>query len=587
MAGGNRTGSDSPADAGRQQRPFSWASWVSCFSWLTALVTFLAFLPALGFPFLNWDDQDVFVRNELLRARGIIPWAFTTRYMEHYQPLAWLTWSAVDRTIGLTPAAAHGLNLVLHALCAALVCLVACRFAHASNSGHPQNAALAASVSALLWALHPLRVEPVVWASAMPYALALVFGLLATLAWLQARAASAAILVLLSLLSRPLALTLPVVLWMIRRPVTTRERSAVLFAAASAAVAAAAESYARLTASFDEFGLGARLTLAATAPWRYLWRAVWPVGLTPLDPLALTPRTDLLAIVLGLGGIAIASAAAWRWRRTLPVVAGAWAAYLLLLAPAMGVVPSGLQATADRYTYLPAVPLSIAVAFLLARAARVSDTVASSPRCLTPYCVGIAAVVTLAALTWRQTQYWRDSVTLWTHAVEVDPQNDVALYNLGAALGDAGRRDEAIARYEQVLAIVPAHDAARRNRDLLEAARLEDEGNGLASRRDLAAAISRYAEAVKLDPRRTHARAGLGVALTELGRVEEALPHLQAALDQGAADPAVSNALAYALAQSGDEAAAITVLRAARQRYPGDVNIARNLARLEEKKGGR
>ena len=91
-------------------------------SWstLVALVTFLAFLPVLGFPFLNWDDQDVFVRNDALRARGVVAWAFTTRHMEHYQPLAWLTWAGLDRTIGLTPAAAHGLNVVLHALCAAL-----------------------------------------------------------------------------------------------------------------------------------------------------------------------------------------------------------------------------------------------------------------------------------------------------------------------------------------------------------------------------------------------------------------------------------------------------------------------------------
>ena len=173
-------------------------------------------------------------------------------------------------------------------------------------------------------------------------------------------------------------------------------------------------------------------------------------------------------------------------------------------------------------------------------------------------------------------------MTLWTRAVEVDSRNDVALYNLGAALSDAGRRDEAIARYEQVLAIVPGHAAARRNRDLLEAARLEDEGNGLASRRDLEAAIVRYADAVRLDPRRTHAHAALGIALTELGRLEQARPHLQAAIDQGAADPAVPNALAYALAQAGDEDAAIAVLRAAQQRYPDDANIARNLAGLEK-----
>ena len=570
----------------------SWGfSWVSCFSWFTMLVTLLAFVPALGFPFLNWDDQDVFVRNDVLRARAVLPWAFTTRYMEHYQPLAWLTWAAVLRTVGLTPATAHGLNILVHALCGALVCLVTWRVATNHGPGtedhgrHRRSAALVASLSALLWAVHPLRVEPVVLASAMPYALALVFGLLATLMWLEARAWSAAILVLLSLLSRPLALASPVILWMLRRPATTRERSALLFAAVCAAVSTMAESSARLTASFAEFGLGARLTLAATAPWRYLWRSLWPVDLTPLDPLALTPRSDLLAILLGLGGIALVSAAAWRGRRKLRVLAGAWAAYLLLLAPAMGVVPSGLQATADRYTYLPAVPLSIAVAFLIEKGAVPLFAGGTPQKGVRPLfrVLAVAIVVTLAALTWRQTQYWRDSTTLWAHAVAVDPQNDVALYNLGAALGDAGRREEAIARYEEVLAIVPGHRAARLNRDLLEAARLEEEGNGLASRRDLDAAIARYAEALKLDARRTHAHAALGMALTELGRHAEALPHLQAALDQGAAGPAVPNALAYALAQSGDEAAAVAVLRAARQRYPEDMDIARNLARLEKK----
>ena len=133
----------------------------------------------------------------------------------------------------------------------------------------------------------------------------------------------------------------------------------------------------------------------------------------------------------------------------------------------MGLVPSGLQATADRYTYLPAVPLSIAIAFLLSSGDR--DGLCSARRLRSGRrsrlkagvgrehsCRRGAAVVTLAALTWRQTGYWRDSTTLWTRAVEVDSRNDVALYNLGAALSEAGRRDEAIARYEQVLAIVPA-----------------------------------------------------------------------------------------------------------------------------------
>jgi Flp pilus assembly protein TadD len=551
---------------------------------LVAAATLLTFLPVIGFPFLNWDDQDVFVRNDAIRAPGVIAWAFTTRFMEHYQPLAWLTWAGADRTIGLTSSAAHRLNVVLHALCAAMVCVLISRVARKTNAG----GTLSIFIGALIWALHPLRVEPVAWASAMPYSLALLFALLAALAWLERRAWIAVILVVLSLLSRPLAFALPVVLWLIRRPVTARERGALLFAAVCAAAAAAAESSARLTASVAEFGPGPRLTLAATAPWRYLWRTVWPAGLTPLDPLALAPHTEPVAMTLGLGAIALASAAAWRARRSAPVLAGAWAAYLLLLVPAMGLVPSGLQATADRYTYMPGVPLSIAIAFLIEKWA-VPLFVGDRPRKgVRPVfrVLAVAAVATLAALTWRQTGYWRDSTTLWTRAVDLDPRNDVALYNLGAALAEAGRRDDAIARYEQALAVVPGYDAARRNRDLLQAARLEEEANSLASRRDFGGAIARYTEAVKLDPRRTHAQAALGMALIELGRNDEARRHLQAAVDQGADEPAVSNALAYALAEAGDEAAAIAVLRAARQRFPGDVNVARNLAALEKKKGG-
>src|SRR6185503_72563 len=136
----------------------------------------------------------------------------------------------------------------------------------------------------------------VAWASAMPYTLSLVFALLATLAWLEGRAWTAAILTVASLLSRPLALALPVVLFLIRRPAAMRDRAALGLSAAAVIATALAESSARLTASLMEFSAGPRLTLAATAPWRYLWRTIWPAALTPLDPLALAPRTDPTAI---------------------------------------------------------------------------------------------------------------------------------------------------------------------------------------------------------------------------------------------------------------------------------------------------
>ena len=196
----------------------------------------------------------------------------------------------------------------------------------------------------------------------------------------------------------------------------------------------------------------------------------------------------------------------------------------------------------------------------------------------------LAVVGILVALSWRQSGYWRDSVSLWTRAVEIDARDDVALYNLGEALAEAGRRDDAIARYEQALAIVPGNQAARTNRNLLMAVRFEEEGNRLAANRDLAAAAARYGAAVRLDPRRTHSQAALGMALVELGRPGEARAHLQAAIDQGVSDPAIPNALAYVLSQAGDNDRAIAILRAARQRFPDDPNIARNLTALEQRR---
>jgi len=542
---------------------------------LVAAVTAAVFSRALDYPFLNWDDQDVFIRNDALHAPGVVAWAFTTRYMEHYQPLAWLTWAGA----GLTAAAAHTLNVVLHVACAVLVYVLARQVRSPEGLRHGAHR-WAAVFAALLWAIHPLRVEPVAWASAMPYALALVFALLSTLAWLEGRWWTSIALFALSLLARPVALGLPLV-FIFAGPSFARAsvRKPVLVGLLLAVAFAFAESSARLSASLAEFGVGARLTLAATAPFLYLWRTLAPVNLTPLDPLALSPRSDPLLIVLGIAGLALISVAAWTWRREQPVLALAWLAYLALLVPAAGLVPSGLQATADRYTYLPGVPLAIGVAFAVA-----ATKVAALPRRRSAVALATALAVTIfAALTWQQLWYWRDSVTLWSRAIEIDSRNDVALYNLAAALDEEGRTGEALARYEQVLAIVPRHDNARRNHDRLRARMLEDEGNTLASAGKLDDAITKYAEAVRLDERRSHSHAALGIALTQVGRPADARSHLETALNQGVTDAAIFNALAFGMMQAGDREGALALLRQGQRAHPGDPDIARNIALLSQR----
>jgi tetratricopeptide (TPR) repeat protein len=546
-----------------------------------ALVVLTLFSQSARFPFLNWDDQEVFVRNTALHSPGLLAWAFTTTYMEHYQPLAWLTWGAVDRAWTLTPTAAHALNACLHALCAVLVFVVARR----------SLAVWTAAVAALLFAMHPLRVEVAAWASAMPYALALSFALLSLLAFLDAGGrwwgmALAIALYAMSLITRPIAIGLPVVLviWNWEFGIWKRVMPFALLAVAAAFV----ESLARTGAAVSGVSVGARLTLASTAPFRYLWRTVAPFHLTPLDPLALTPRADVPLIVLSAAALLAISWAAWRWRRDWPGALLAWASYLALLAPASGLLPSGLQATADRYTYLPAVPLSIwmagasgaAFAWLTRPVARLKR----SRHVSVLSAVATLVIVGLAWLSYQQIQHWRSSVALWTRALELDPSSDVALYNLASALAEAGRRDEASARYDEVLRLVPDHAGARRNRDLLRAAAAEDEANRLAQAGGLDAAIERYRRAVALDPARTHSQAALGMALVQTGRASDAVPYLREAIRLGAPEPAVPNALAFALVNAGRDREACDVLEAARERFPGDANVARNLAQMECRK---
>jgi len=326
--------------------------------------------------------------------------------------------------------------------------------------------------------------------------------------------------------------------------------------------------------------------MACSAPFKYLWRTIVPVGLTPLDPLALAPRADLQVVIASAIALVVITWAAWRWRETNPGSLVAWVSYLALLVPAVGLVPSGLQATADRYAYLPAVPLSLWIVAAVNSAARGpaeagrrmrrSDMVSGVSRTV----VVSVVILAMAILSYRQMQYWRDSIALWTRAVDVDPRSDVARYNLASALADSGRRDDAVAAYDEVLRIVPEHRDAEKNRNLLRAARLEDEANRLASTGRLDAAIAQYRAAIALDPARTHSQAPLGMALVQTGRTADAIEPLRAAIRLGSAEPAVANALAFSLKTNGRTRDACDVLETAHARFPDDRDVAANLAQL-------
>ena len=567
---------------------------IARFSALTAMVAAVAwtYFPAAGFAFLNWDDQSVIVRNPSLGFPGVARWAWTTTYIDHYQPLSWLMWAAVKARFGLSASAFHATNVAAHVVCVLLVYAAArVVLTHAAPQASGPLHHAAAVAAALLFGLHPLRVEVVAWISAMPYALALALLLASLLAYLRTAAraptrlpVAALVLYAASLAARPVALGFPVVLvvldvWLLER--RTRTSLSVAWPFAVLAVAAAAiESVAR-TSGINDTPWLYRLQSAASAPFVYLWHTVAPLSLTPLDVLPVDPMANAGIAAAALLALAGSCLAACTWRHRWPAVAAAWAAYLALLAPAAGLVPSGLQATADRYSYLPGVVVAIAVAVAGARWAS-----ARRERITAFAVVALVLVAGEAMSARRMLMPWSDSVALWSRVVALDPQHDVALYNLGAALAEKGRNEEAAARYRQVLALRPDHADAKANLDRLDAARLEGEGNDLAAKGDLVTASERYRRAIALDPRRTHSQESLGMALATLGRAAEAMPILRDAIRLGSDDPAVANALGILLIQSGQPREARSVLETAIARHPDDVGLAHNLARLLATGGG-
>jgi Flp pilus assembly protein TadD len=245
---------------------------------------------------------------------------------------------------------------------------------------------------------------------------------------------------------------------------------------------------------------------------------------------------ELVPFMLSLAALAAITVVLWRLRRTWPPLLAGWTAYLLLLAPVMGLTPSGQTATADRYMYVPGVVLSFVASLAIVQVV----AFATAKRLVLAAAAALALMMGLQ--TWQQTQWWHDSVSLWTRALVFDSRNDIATFNLAVALDNDGRKDEAMARYEQTLALIPEHEPARRSL--------------------------------------TNLRAERGLARLESGQPGEAVADLRAALAQRPDDLVLANALSYSLIQSGRAADAVAVLKQSLAHYPDNDELAHNLARL-------
>ncbi len=539
-----------------------------------SLAILLAYLPVRSFDFVNFDDPDYVSANAHVR-QGITPagiaWAFTSTESANWFPLTRLSQMLDVEWFGLDAGMHHAMNVLLHAIAALLL------FAFLYRA---TAAKWASALVAFVFALHPLHVESVAWIAERKDVLSALFWFLTL--WTYVRyvekpaAGRYAILLVsfcLGLMSKPMIVTLPFVLllvdiWPLRRPRTlTLLREKVPFFALSAA--SATITYLAQAASGAVEALSAPFVLrvenALVSCLIYIWKTIWPTDLAVFYPYpSAIPVWQAIAAAVVLIAISVLTVRAIKAR---PYLAVGWFWYLGTLVPVIGLVQVGAQARADRYTYLPMVGLSIMIAWGL------KDVVRRWPRTKNAIAgFAAAACALLTVLTSLQVRVWRDSESLFQHALNSTENNDIAEHNLGAFLMNIpGRSPEAVRHLEASLRIRP--DSAKVHTDL---------GTALSSLPGrLPEAVEQYRAALRIAPGLAITHNDLGNTLTKMDMLPEAIDEYRAALRIDPSYAEAHNNLGAALARSGRLPEAIAEFQEALRLQPDDELARQNLSRAQ------
>ena len=559
-------------------------------------LSILAFLPALGGEFVNWDDQANFVTNDGYRGLGWaqLKWMWTGTLLGHYIPLTWMTLGLNYVLGGMNPWGYHLGNLLLHAANALVFYFLALRLLRLSLSPLASSLPLpsweragvrgdegmrgdegvrgdahlylGAAFAALVFSLHPLRVESVAWATERRDVLYSLFFLLSALFYLRSveprslarhrwRMASLAAF-LAALLSKAAAMTLPAALLVMdvyplrrvnrenwRRVLLVEKIPYAALSAIGAVVAVIAVRKGAVVTSYSEYGLPARIAMTVYSFWFYPWKWAWPIGLSPLYELP--PQVDPLAarfLVPALALIAV-TAILIALRRRWPGGVAAWAFSALMILPVSGAVHAGYQLAHDRYSYVSGLGFAALAGGALAWMLGVTER-RRLGRWVAPLMLGgsTVALVLLGAGSWEQTKTWRDSETLWRGALALDPECMICHNNLGSALLERKQYRDAEAEYHRALALRPGRAPTHNN---LGTALVFQERYGEAERE--------FSEALRLQPTLTGAKANLGAVHGRQGRYEDAVRLLREAYREKPEFPDLPRNLALALRGRGAE----------------------------------
>jgi protein O-mannosyl-transferase len=579
---------------------------------LLALVTFVAFLPTFDNGFVNWDDDANFLGNANYRGLGPpqLRWMLTTFLPGgHYIPLTWLTFGLDYVLWGMNPVGYHLTNLLLHVASVLVFYAVAVRLlAAASPAASAVSAKLGGALAAVFFAIHPLRVESVAWATERRDVLCGLFYLLAVLAYLRASEGGRADgqwrrpwywaalgWAALALLSKSMAVSLPVVLLVLdvyplarlgggradgrgwwAWSVWLEKVPFVLLSGAASVTAVVAMARNQAIAPIDTLSVVDRAAVSVYSLVFYLGKMAVPLHLSPL--YALPQRVDPLSWpFLAAGAIAAAlSVVAILWRRRWPGLLAVWVSYISILLPVLAIVQAGPQLAADRYTYLAGLGWALLVGGSLAAWwARAAPRHIQARRTAILAGAGLAVMASLGALTWRQVYVWHDPSTLWSHALATHP-SAIAHYNLGVFQLNRGDLASAMDHFREALAVKPSYAAAHNNL-----------GVAFAQQGDLVKATAHFRQALAIEPDDAETQGNLGNALARQGDLREAAIHLRRALALEPGDGEAHKNLGNVLAQEGRLDEALQEYREAVKVNPGDPEVYANMGMALSRQGRR
>ena len=573
-------------------------AWLTCLLLLSsALVTTAVFGPSLRHGFTDWDDPINLLNNP--HYRGLewpqLRWMLTASLMGHWIPMTWLTLGADYALWGMNPFGYHLTNLLWHVASTVLFWLVAARLlALAMPAASPLMRGLGATAAALLFSIHPLRVESVVWITERRDLTSGFFFLLAVIAYLEAHARAtpragwrlvSLAATVLALGSKAIVMGLPLVLIILdiyplgrlnpapREWLDARARRVwlekipfVLLAAAAATVALDVQ---RSTGYLTPEPFGMRLAIAAHNVWFHVWKTFAPLDLSPVYELPRSLGLLQWPYLLSARAVIAITAGLWFFRHRWPAGLAAWAVYLVMLAPVSGIVHTGYHLGADRNTYVSCMGFAVLAGTLVVvigeawrRATLRADIAAVALALCALWIVGLGVGARI------QTAVWRNSETLWRYAVDVDPACAVCQHNLAVNVGHRGDYAESLATFERAFALRPDRTEFRVSYAQL-LIHIGRRAEGLAALRDRLINI----------PGDLVARRILALALLEDGRPGEAVRELQTVL-RGQPDSLVAlDALGRAYLIDGETEPAVAAFRRAIAVSPQDPGARLGLAR--------